>query len=184
MNTASAPPIASRGGVHTTADVQEMSPHGRRRNRSQPEDSEPLVAVHGLEGYMSTKSVLTASRWRRAAAASLGAAAAGIELQILGGAEYPTIPPGVLILLGSAAMAIFVKSRWGLLLASTATLFISIGGLVTPNLREQLRDQDAALVFAGSALQVVALVGALVFCAFGLRESFGQRRQASQVLGQ
>jgi hypothetical protein len=43
---------------------------------------------------------------RMSAAVALVAAAAGIGIQILGGADYPTVPPGAIILLVAAAVCV------------------------------------------------------------------------------
>lgn len=117
---------------------------------------------------------ITTSIPRRAAAGCLAAAAVAIELQILGGADYPTVPPGLIILAVAAVLVLLPTPRWTLALATVATAFISIGGVVAPNLRDQLAEPGDALAFAGSALQVVALLGALLCCALGLREAFGR----------
>ena len=113
---------------------------------------------------------------RVAAAISLAAAAGGIGIQIIGGADYPTVPPGVLILLAAAAVMGFVRWPWAPLIATVATLFISVGAVLAPNLRNQLADPNAVLVFVGSGLQVVTLLAALILGAFAIREAFIDRR--------
>ncbi len=116
---------------------------------------------------------ITPSHYRRAAAAFLAAAAAAVELQILGGADYPTVPPGLLILGVAAVLVLLPTPRWALALATAATGFISIGGVVTSNLRDQLGEPGEALTFVGSAAQAVVLLGGLVCCALALREAYG-----------
>lgn len=123
------------------------------------------------------------SPFRRSASGSLAAAAAGIALQILGGADYPTVPPGFLILLAAAALLAFVQARWVVVAAAAVTVFITIGGIVTPNLRNQLADPGAVLVFTGSALQVLALLGALTFCGLAAKHAFhGRERDVEEAL--
>lgn len=119
---------------------------------------------------------ITPSHHRRAAAAFLAAAAVAIELQVLGGADYPTVPPGLVILGAAAVLVLLPTPRWALAIATVATGFISIGGLVTANLRDQLGEPGEALTFAGSAAQAVALLGGLVCCALALRETFADPR--------
>lgn len=120
---------------------------------------------------------------RRAVATSLAVAAVGIELQILGGADYPTVPPGLLILLGAAAVMFFARQVWAIGIAAIATLFISIGGIAAPNLRQQVTDSGSSLVFVGTIVQIIGLVGALVLFVPVLREAFKRRDSATQVGG-
>ncbi|MDV3220289.1 hypothetical protein [Intrasporangium sp.] len=132
---------------------------------------------------MPTSSPVRRSPFRWEAAGSLTAAAAGIAVQILGGADYPTVPPGLLILLAAAALVAFVHARWVVVAAAAVTVFITIGGIVTPNLRNQLADPGAVLVFTGSALQVLALLGALAFCGLASKHAFhGRGRDLEEAL--
>lgn len=95
---------------------------------------------------------------RHAAALGLAAAAAAIPIQIAGGADYPAVPPGLVVLLVGAAAMAFLPGRAGLTVASAVTLFISIGAVATPNLRDQLSDPGQSLVFLGSILQSAGLL--------------------------
>jgi hypothetical protein len=116
-------------------------------------------------------SRVTSSRTRRLAGAGLVIAALSIPVQIAGGADYPTVPPGLVILLAAAALVLFVPRWWGLIPATVVTAFISFGGVVAPNFRHQLADPGASVTFAGSLLQVVGLVVALVSCAAAIVEA-------------
>lgn len=122
---------------------------------------------------------MTSFNYRRATAVALALAAVGIELQILGGADYPTVPPGLLILLAAAAVMFLTRKVWAIGIAAFATLFISIGGVVAPNLREQLTDSTSSLVFVGSLVQIVGLVAALALFSPALRAAV-KRRSAPQ----
>jgi hypothetical protein len=64
---------------------------------------------------------------------------------------------------------LFARRVWPVVVATGATLLISVGAVVTPNLRDQLGNPDELLVFLGSAAQPVALVGALASCVSALR---------------
>lgn len=117
---------------------------------------------------------------QKAAASFLILAGAGIVVQILGGADYPPIPPGLVILLVAAALMWFVSKTWAVAVATIATTFITVGGVIAPNLREQLSDLDATLTFIGSLVQVVGLLGALAFSAMSLRARFSTREARTE----
>ncbi|MEX5719572.1 hypothetical protein [Geodermatophilus maliterrae] len=71
-----------------------------------------------------------------------------------------------------------MRQRWARVGAAAAALSIGIGALVTLDLRDQLSDDEALLTLAGSAVEVVGLVGALACCGLVLREAFRTRRAA------
>ncbi|MFF5175764.1 hypothetical protein ACFY3U_24485 [Micromonospora sp. NPDC000089] len=119
----------------------------------------------------------THSPARRAAGGALLVAALGIVVQIVGGADYPTVPPGLLILTAAALAFLLAPWRWAVVLAAAATLFISVGGVLAPNFREQLGDPGDALVFAGSLVQAAALAVALLFAVVALT---GLRRDRAE----
>jgi hypothetical protein len=52
------------------------------------------------------------SRPARTEAAALAVAAVGIIIQIIGGVNYPAVPPGLIILLAAAALVAFLPWRW------------------------------------------------------------------------
>ncbi|NGN69472.1 hypothetical protein G5C51_36990 [Streptomyces sp. A7024] len=105
-------------------------------------------------------------------------AAAGIPIQIAGGADYPTVPPGLFILLAAAGLYA-VRTRWAPVVAFAATVMIAIGGIVAPELREQLAAPSDAAVFAGSALQTAALLAGLAYGAAAVRQSLRGRERAA-----
>ena len=82
-----------------------------------------------------SKPRLTSSTARRAAGCGLILAAVGIPIQIAGGVDYPTVPPGLMILAAAALLMLFAPWRWAVVVATLATLFISVGAVVTPNFR-------------------------------------------------
>jgi hypothetical protein len=106
---------------------------------------------------------------RVSAAVALVTAAAGIGIQILGGADYPTVPPGAIILLVAAAICVWWRSWWAPLIAAAAALFLLIGGLIAPNAADNLSAGGGPLW--GTVVQFAALVVALVTAvAAALRE--------------
>ena len=96
--------------------------------------------------------------------AGLVAAAAGIAIQILSGVdEYPAIPPGLVILLVGAGLIILgARRRWSPLLGVAVAGFILFGTFVTPGTAERLTRPDAAGAFAGTAVQMLGLIVALL----------------------
>ena len=107
---------------------------------------------------------------RRTAGAGLALAAAAIPVQIAGGVDYPVVPPGLLILAASAAIALLVPPRWALLLPTTAAVFLSVGAVVTENVRDALGDPGETLAFTGTLVQCAGLAVGLVFCVLSLVE--------------
>jgi hypothetical protein len=100
------------------------------------------------------------SRWM--AGAGLLLAAIGIVVQIAGGANYPTVPPGLIILLVAAAITWLAPWRWAGFVALAATLFLCVGALIAPNFRDQLSDPGQTVQFIGSLIQAAGLVVALI----------------------
>jgi hypothetical protein len=99
---------------------------------------------------------------RKPAVGGLVAAAAGIVVQIVGGADYPTIPPGVPVLL-AAAVLFAVRTRWAPPAGLLVTLFICIGAVTTPNVRDHLADPSAMVTFVGTVIEIVGLAVGLIF---------------------
>lgn len=88
-------------------------------------------------------------------------AAAGIMIQYVSGVDYPTIPPGPIILLAAAA----ARWRWSPVVGLVAALFLSIGGaiatIVGNGFSETLGDPGEVGAFAGAVIQIVGLAIAL-----------------------
>jgi hypothetical protein len=66
----------------------------------------------------------------------------------------------------------FTRWGWALLVATLVPVFLGIGRSVAPNFRHQLSDPGEAVTFAGSVMQVIGLIIALVFCVAAIREAF------------
>jgi hypothetical protein len=98
---------------------------------------------------------------RRLAGAGLLVAAVGIVVQIAGGANYPVVPPGLIIVLVAAAITWFAPWRWAGFVALAAILFLCFGAIVAPNFRDQLGDPGQTVVFLGSLVQAAGLVAGL-----------------------
>lgn len=108
--------------------------------------------------------------------AGLVAAAAGIVIQIASGAEYPTVPPGLIILLVAAGLvALGARWRWTPLVGVVVALFLLVGGALAPQARDQLGDPGAVGVFVGTVIQLLALVVALIASVAATRQSYRTR---------
>jgi hypothetical protein len=105
---------------------------------------------------------MTSVRSRWLAGSGLLLAAIGIPVQIAGGANYPTVPRGLIILLVAAGIVWLAPWRWAGFVALAATLFLCVGALISPNLRDQLSDPSRTVLFIGSLIQTAGLVVALV----------------------
>ena len=92
-------------------------------------------------------------------------AAAGIMIQYVAGVDYPTIPPGPIILLAAAAVVAFGRWRWSPVVGLVAALFLSIGGAIATiagnGYSETLGDPGAVGAFAGGVIQIAGLAVAL-----------------------
>lgn len=100
------------------------------------------------------------SAFRKLSAVALLVAAVGIVVQILGGAEYPTVPPGIIILVVTAGIVWFVPWRWAPVVAVLAGLFLVVG-LFTADQASRLVEVDTALDTTGLWIQMVAVIVAV-----------------------
>jgi uncharacterized membrane protein len=113
------------------------------------------------------------------AVAGLVVAAAGIAIQIAAGAEYPTIPPGLIILLAAAGLvALAARWRWTTIIGVIVSLFLLVGGALAPQAREQLSDPSQVGVFIGTVIQLLALVVALVAGVAATRQLYRTQTRA------
>jgi hypothetical protein len=110
--------------------------------------------------------------------AGLLAAAAGIVIQIASGADYPTIPPGLVILLAAAGLvALATRWRWTTIVGVIVSLFLLVGGALAPQARAQLGDPAQVGVFIGTVIQL-ALVVALVAGVAATRQLYRTQTRA------
>jgi len=111
--------------------------------------------------------------------AGLLAAAASIVIQIASGADYPTIPPGLVILLAAAGLvALATRSRWTTIVGVIVSLFLLVGGALAPQARAQLGDPAQVGVFIGTVIQLLALVVALVAGVAATRQLYRTQTRA------
>ncbi|WP_433331138.1 hypothetical protein [Spirillospora sp. CA-294931] len=113
---------------------------------------------------------------RRTLGAGLAIATTSIPIQIAGGADYPTVPPGLIILGVPTLLLLFSSWRWVLVLATLVTLFLGVGGSVAESFRDQLTTPGDTVTFLGSVLQVIGLLIALAALVPAFREGFRRER--------
>jgi len=87
--------------------------------------------------------------------------AASIAGQIAAGADYPAVPPGLVIPLATAALLIWHTNGWTTGLALGVGLFIGAGAVLTPNTGDHLSSGDTALVVSTVA-ELVALTALVI----------------------
>lgn len=97
----------------------------------------------------------------RIAVVALGIAAAGVVLQILGGADYPAVPPVFLILLVPAGLIALGRWRWSPLVAVLAGLFLIFGTFASGESRRLLSTSQPVDAI-GLWVQMVAVVVATI----------------------
>jgi hypothetical protein len=98
-------------------------------------------------------------------AAGLAVAAAGVMIQYFSGVDYPTIPPGPIILLAAAGVVVFGRWRRAPVAGLVAAAFVSIGGVVATiagnGFSETLGEPSELGGFLGALVQIAGLVIAL-----------------------
>jgi hypothetical protein len=105
------------------------------------------------------------SRAARLSAAGLVVAAAGIMIQYVSGVDFPTIPPGPIVLLVAAAVVVFGPWRRAAAVGFLAAAFVSLGGLIATiagnGFSETLGDPGEVGGFVGAVVQIAGLMMAV-----------------------
>jgi hypothetical protein len=94
-------------------------------------------------------------------ALALLVAAGGIVVQILGGADYPVVPPGIILLVVASGIVWFAPWRWAPVAAVLAGVFLIVG-LFAAGQASRLVEVDTVLDTTGLWIQMVAVVVAIV----------------------
>lgn len=126
---------------------------------------------------MKTQPIRSRPTWFTAEA--LLVAAAGILIQIASGAEYPAIPPGLVILIGAAGLVISARWRWTPVAGVLVGVFLLIG-LFASGRAPDLLDPSVPGDALGLWMQVIALLVAIVA---GIAATRGNYRRASATRG-
>jgi hypothetical protein len=87
--------------------------------------------------------------------------AASIAGQIAAGAEYPAVPPGLVIPLVAAGLLIWRTNGWTTGLALGVGLFIGVGAVLTPDTGDHLSSGNTALI-ASTVAEIVALTALVI----------------------
>ena len=87
--------------------------------------------------------------------------AASITGQIAAGAEYPAVPPGLVIPLVAAGLLIWRTNSWTTGLALGVGLFLGAGAVLTPNTGDHLSSGNTALI-ASTVAELVALTALVI----------------------
>jgi hypothetical protein len=108
-------------------------------------------------------------------AAGLVVAAAGIMIQYVSGVDFPTIPPGPIILLAAAAVVVFGSWRRAPWVGLAAAAFVSLGGVIATiagnGFDSTLGDPSELGGFVGAAIQIAGLMVALPAGVVAVRSS-------------
>lgn len=105
--------------------------------------------------------------------AGLVVAAAGIVIQIASGADYPTVPRGLIIFLAAAAL-VALATRWGWtsVVGVIAPAFLLVGAAIAPKTRDHPGDPSRMGVLVGTVGQLLALVVALIAGVVATRQAY------------
>jgi hypothetical protein len=91
-------------------------------------------------------------------------AVAAIVWQIAAGVDYPTVPPGPIVLGVAAAIVVFVRARWARVVGIVVPLFLLVGGTIASIADDAnaLRHPADASPFVATVVQLAAIGIALV----------------------
>ena len=95
-----------------------------------------------------------------------------IVWQIAAGVDYPTVPPGLIILGVAVVVVWFGRASWARVVGFVVPLFLLIGGTIASiaNDDNAIRDPGDASPFVATLLQLAAVVVALVAGVVAFRE--------------
>jgi hypothetical protein len=116
-----------------------------------------LTASEPAAGSVSTATAVNAL--------AMVVAIAAIIWQIAAGVDYPTVPPGPIILGVAVAVVLFVRATWARIVGIVVPLFLLVGGTIAT-----IADEENASPFVATVLQFVAVAVALVAGVVAFRE--------------
>jgi hypothetical protein len=109
------------------------------------------------------------------AAVGIVGTAVGIALQIAAKVHYPTVPPAFIIAAIAFALTLFGPWRWSPAAAGIVGIFTIVGGVVASRWRDRLAGHGRTLADAGTWVQMLAGVVALVASIVALRLEYSRR---------
>jgi hypothetical protein len=93
--------------------------------------------------------------------AALLVAATGFVIQIVSGVDFPTVPPGLVIMLVAAALVAFGPWRWTPVVGVVVGLFLLVGFFASGSVGSLLAP-DRSGVFVGAWVQFLAVIVTVV----------------------
>ena len=109
---------------------------------------------------------------------ALLAAAAGIAVQIVSGVDYPTVPPGLIILPSASGIVAFGPWRWTPMAGVLVGLFMIVGFFGSGTV-SNLLDPSRPGVFTGFWVQFLAVIAAVVGGTAATVRNFGFQRRGA-----
>jgi hypothetical protein len=107
-------------------------------------------------------SISRLSRPTRAEVTALVVVGVAIVVQIIAGANYPAVPPGLIIVLVAAALVLFLPWRWAPLIGVLVGGFLFVGGVKAAGSRYDLTHTGHPGVFVGTWIELLALAVAVI----------------------
>lgn len=98
-------------------------------------------------------------------------AAVGIVVQYVSGVEFPTVPPGLIILLAAAALVIFGPWRWSALVGGVVGLFL-LGGFFASGQISSLSDPGWLGRFVGVWILFLSLAVTVIAGGFATVQNY------------
>jgi hypothetical protein len=89
-------------------------------------------------------------------------AVVGIVIQIASGVDYPTIPPGPIILLVATAIVALGRWRWSPIVGVIVPAFLLVGGAIAGVANDELWNLDEPGQFFGLLVQTIGVITALI----------------------
>jgi hypothetical protein len=89
-------------------------------------------------------------------------AVAGILIQIATGVDYPTIPPGPIILLVAVAIVALGRWRWSPIVGAIVPAFLLVGATIAGVANDELWILSETGQFFGLLVQTVGVIAALI----------------------
>jgi hypothetical protein len=90
------------------------------------------------------------------------AAVVGIVIQIATGVDYPTIPPGPIVLLVAVAIVALGRWRWSPIVGVIVPAFLLIGGTIAGFANDELWDPGEPGQFFGLLVQAAGVITGLI----------------------
>jgi hypothetical protein len=121
---------------------------------------------------MNQRSSLSSSG--KATVAALLVAAFGFVVQIFSGAEVPTIPPGLVILLAAAGLVALSPWRWAPAIGIGVGLFVFVGFFASGAV-SNLFDPSRFGALVGAWIQFLAVIAVIVAGGVATTRNYGTR---------